>query len=387
MNKTETIKYIGVDDHITDLFEGQYPIPQGISYNSYLILDEKIAVMDTVDMHFSTEWLDKIDSLCPKHPPDFLVVHHMEPDHSAAICLFMEKYPEATLVTSQKSLVFIKQFFGVDFSSRCITVKEGDHLTLGLHTLQFIEAPMVHWPEVLMTYEENSQTLFSGDAFGTFGIHNENWADEAARYYFGIVGKYGMQVQKVLNKLTFLSIRTICSLHGPRLTTDIDTYLNLYHTWSAYEPEKSGIVIAYTSMYGNTQTAVRKLAQLLKEKQMEVRLFDLSRDEMTNVVAEAFRYDTLILATPTYNGGLFPYMHTFINHLTERNYQNRRIAFLENGSWAPTAAKTMKKMLEACKNITFCETIVTIRSALSEESHAQLLMLAEELSNTTPAPK
>lgn len=385
MNMADSIKYIGVKDHITDLFEGQYPIPHGISYNSYLIQDEKIAVMDTVDAHFTDEWLEQIENLCPEKTPDFLVVQHMEPDHSASVCRFMQKYPAALLVTSKKALEILQQFWGTSFEGRFLIVKERDRLTLGSHTLRFIEAPMVHWPEVIMTYEEKTQTLFSADAFGTFGTEDSSshipagWPDEAARYYFGIVGKYGMQVQKVLDKLSSLPVRAIYSLHGPRLTESIDYYLNLYRLWSTYEPDKSGMVIAYTSMYGNTRAAAEKLAELLKKQQHKVILYDLTRDEMTNAVAETFRYDTLILATPTYNGGIFPPMQTFITHLIQRNYQNRRIAFIENGSWAPTAASAMRKLFEHSKNIRFCETVVTIKSALSEESDRQLLALSEEL--------
>lgn len=393
-----TIKYIGVEDRITDLFEGQYPIPEGISYNSYLIFDEKTVVMDTVDVQFTAEWLAKIKKALPTQAPDFLIVQHMEPDHSASICQFMKEYPETTLVASAKAFTMLKQFFNEDFQERRLVVKEGDRLSLGTHSLLFYEAPMVHWPEVIMTYEEKTKTFFSADAFGTFGTQGKTknfWADEASRYYFGIVGKYGPQVQNLLKKVALSEIAFICPLHGPVLTQNLSYYMDLYQTWSSYRPEKKGIVIAYTSMYGNTSKAVKTLAGYLEEgffaaseiastDSPKVHLWDLARSDITKVVAESFRYDTLILATPTYNGGIFPCMRDFIQHLTERNFQNRQIAFIENGSWAPNAIKTMQKMLENSKNLIFFENNVTIKSALTEENLQQLKSLADRISSTVP---
>ena len=379
---TNDIQYAGVNDHELDLFEGQYKVENGMAYNSYVILDEKIAVMDTVDGLFTEEWLKNVQDAVQTRCPDYLIVQHMEPDHSANIAIFMEKYPEAVVVSSAKAFVMMQQFFGTDFADRRIVVKEGDTLSLGKHTLAFVEAPMVHWPEVIVTYDSFDKVLFSADGFGKFGALDveEDWACEARRYYIGIVGKYGMQVQKLLKKAAALDIQIICPLHGPVLTEDLGYYLNLYDIWSSYRPESEGVLIAYTSVYGNTKNAVELLeAKLLEKGCPKVTVADLARDDMAEAVEDAFRYDKLVLATTTYNADIFPFMKEFIHHLTERNYQNRTVAFVENGSWAPTAAKTMKKMLGNSKNLTFTETSVCVRSALNEESASQIEKLAEEL--------
>ncbi len=380
---TNDIKYIGVNDRKTDLFEGQYRIPNGISYNSYAIIDEKIAIMDTVDAAFTHEWLDNIQNVLGERRPDYLIVQHMEPDHSANIVSFLKAYPETVIVSSSKAFAMMKNFFGTEFEDRRIVVGEGDTLTLGRHVLTFVGAPMVHWPEVIVTYDSTDKVLFSADGFGKFGDLNANepWADEARRYYIGIVGKYGSQVQVLLKKAAGLDIEKICPLHGPVLTENLGYYLSLYDTWSSYQVEEDGIVIAYTSVYGNTKKAVSLLAEKLKTKGCpKVVVHDLARSDMAEAVADAFRYGKLVLATTTYNAGIFPFMRDFIHHLTERNFQNRTVALIENGSWAPLAAKVTTEMLSKAKNITFTENSVKIRSALSEESTAQLDALADELS-------
>lgn len=379
---TNDIKYVGVNDRDIDLFEGQYIVENGMAYNSYVILDKKIAVMDSVDANFKDEWLDNLADVLGDKTPDYLIVQHMEPDHSANIDAFAEKYPDAQIVASAQAFNMMKNFFGTDFSDRRIVVKEGDTLELGEHTLTFITAPMVHWPEVIMTYDSRDKVLFSADGFGKFGAldADEDWACEARRYYFGIVGKYGTQVQNVLKKAAALEIQTICPLHGPILKENLDYYLGLYNTWSSYGTESEGIVIAYTSVYGHTKAAVELLAQKLNDAGCpKVAVTDLARDDMAEAVEDAFRYGTLVLATTTYNADIFPFMREFINHLTERNFSNRTIAFVENGSWAPTAAKVMRKMLEDCKNIKFAENTVTIKSALSDDNRAQIDALAAEL--------
>ena len=376
------IRYIGVNDHKIDLFEGQYIVPNGMAYNSYLILDEKIAVMDTVDAAFTHEWLDNLQNALGGRIPDYLVVQHMEPDHSANIMQFLKAYPNATVVSSAKAFVMMKNFFGTDFADNRIVVGEGDTLCLGTHTLTFVTAPMVHWPEVIVTYDSTDKVLFSADGFGKFGALDveEDWACEARRYYIGIVGKYGSQVQALLKKAAGLDIQTICPLHGPVLTENLGYYLNLYDIWSSYQPEEEGIVIAYTSVYGNTRKAVLQLAEMLKANGCpKVVVNDLARCDMAEAVEDAFRYSKLVLATTTYNADIFPFMRDFITHLTERNYSNRTVALMENGSWAPMAAKVMRGMLEKSKNLTFTETTVKILSALNEDSTAQLGALAEEL--------
>ena len=379
---TNNIKYVGVNDRDIDLFEGQYIVENGMAYNSYVILDKKIAVMDSVDANFKDEWLDNLADVLGDKTPDYLIVQHMEPDHSANIDAFAEKYPDAQIVASAQAFNMMKNFFGTDFSDRRIVVKEGDTLELGEHTLTFITAPMVHWPEVIMTYDSRDKVLFSADGFGKFGAldADEDWACEARRYYFGIVGKYGTQVQNVLKKAAALEIQTICPLHGPILKENLDYYLGLYNTWSSYGTESEGVVIAYTSVYGHTKAAVELLAQKLNDAGCpKVAVTDLARDDMAEAVEDAFRYGTLVLATTTYNADIFPFMREFINHLTERNFSNRTIAFVENGSWAPTAAKVMRKMLEDCKNIKCAENTVTIKSALSDDNRAQIDALAAEL--------
>ncbi len=379
---TNDIKYIGVNDFKTDLFEGQYKIPNGISYNSYAIIDEKIAIMDTVDAGFTHEWLDNIQNTLGSRKPDYLVVQHMEPDHAANIHTFAKAYPTATIVSSAKAFVMMKNFFGNDFADRRVVVAEGDTLPLGKHTLTFVSAPMVHWPEVFVTYDITDKVLFSADGFGKFGVPgtDEPWADEARRYFIGIVGKYGAQVQSLLKKAAGLDISMICPLHGPVLKEDLGYYLNLYNTWSSYQPEEDGIVVAYTSVYGNTKKAVQILAEKLTANGCpKVVVHDLARCDMAEAVADAFRYSKLVLATTTYNAEIFPFMREFINHLTERNFSNRTVAFIENGSWAPLAAKVMKNMLEKSKNLTYAENTVKILSALNEESSTQLNALADEL--------
>ena len=382
MDITNDIKYVGVNDHEIDLFEGQYIVPNGMAYNSYVIMDEKTAVMDTVDARFKQEWLENIKTYLGDREPDYLIVQHMEPDHSANIAAFMEVYGHTTIVASAKAFAMMKQFFGTAFEDRSMVIKEGDTLSLGTHTLQFVAAPMVHWPEVMVTYDSCDKVLFSADAFGKFGALDaeEDWACEARRYYIGIVGKYGMQAQKLLQKASALEIQTICPLHGPVLTENLEYYLGLYQTWSSYEPESEGVVIAYTSVYGNTKKAVELLEQeLLAKGCPKVAVHDLARTDMAEAVEDAFRYNKLVLATTTYNADIFPFMREFINHLTERNYQNRTVAFMANGSWAPTAAKVMGAMLEGSKKLTVAETTVRILSALNDESRAQVTALAEEL--------
>ena len=379
---TEEIKYIGVNDHAIDLFEGQYIVPNGMSYNSYLILDERIAILDSVDAAFREEWLANIQEALVGRTPDYLIVQHMEPDHSANITAFADAYPNAVIVASEKAFRMIKQFFGTDYPERRLVVKEGDTLSLGKHQLQFIEAPLVHWPEVIMTYDSTEHLLFSADAFGKFGSLDaeEDWTCEARRYYIGIVGKYGAPVQKLLSKASVLNIRTICPLHGPVLSENLGYYLNLYNIWSSYQPEEEGILIAYTSVYGNTKKAVLLLEDELKKKgYSKVVVTDLARSDMAEAVEDAFRYSKLVLATTTYNGEIFPFMREFIHHLTERNYSNRTVAFIENGSWAPVAARIMKSRLENSKNLTYVDTTVKILSALNDESIAQIKTLAAEL--------
>ena len=379
---TNDIKYIGVNDHNVDLFEGQYVVPNGMAYNSYAIMDDKIAIMDTVDQNFTHEWLDNIQNTLGNRKPDYLVVQHMEPDHSANIFNFAKTYPEATIVSSAKAFAMMQNFFGTAFEDRRIVVGEGDTLTLGKHVLTFVTAPMVHWPEVIVTYDSYDKVLFAADGFGKFGALDveEEWACEARRYFIGIVGKYGAQVQALLKKAATLDIAKICPLHGPVLTENLGYYLNLYNTWSSYQPEEEGIVIAYTSVYGNTKKAVMKLAEKLKANGCpKVVVNDLARCDMAEAVEDAFRYSKLVLATTTYNAEIFPFMRDFICHLTERNYQNRTIGLIENGSWAPLAAKVMRGMFEKSKNITFAENTVRILSALNEESSAQLDALADEL--------
>ena len=373
---TEDIIYVGVNDHEVDLFEGQYDVPNGMAYNSYVVLDEKVAVFDTVDAHFKDEWLANLEEAFAGRTPDYLIVQHMEPDHAANIANFAEKYPEAKIVGNAKTFPMMKQFFGTDFADRQVIVKEGETLSTGKHNLTFVMAPMVHWPEVMMTYDTTDKIFFSADAFGKFGALDveEEWDCEARRYYIGIVGKYGPMVQKSLE------IKAICPLHGPVLTENLEHYLNLYNIWSSYQVETEGTVIAYTSVYGNTKKAVELLAEKLKEEGCpKVVVTDLARDDMAEAVEDAFRYGKLILATMTYNGDIFPFMKEFINHLTERSYQNRTIGFVENGSWTPMAAKIMKAAFEKSKNITFADTTVTIRSAVDETSEAQIVALAKEM--------
>ncbi len=390
MEITKDIIYVGVNDHDVDLFEGHYIVPEGMAYNSYLICDDKIAVMDSVDGHFTDEWIGNIKAAAGDRTPDYLVVQHMEPDHSGSIRGFMEAFPQASVVSSQKAFGMMKNFFeGEEYADRRVVVKEGDTLELGSHVLNFIAAPMVHWPEVIMTYESTDKVLFSADGFGKFGAldvcgetgaDDDDWACEARRYYFGIVGKYGMQVQAVLKKAAGLDIQTICPLHGPVLMEDLGYYLDLYNTWSSYGAETKGVVISYTSVYGNTKKAVELLAEKLEEKGVpKVVVNDLARSDMAECVEDGFRYDTQVFATTTFNNDIFPFMKEYIHHLTERNYQNRTVAFVENGSWAPVAAKTMKGMLEGCKNLTSAENGVKIVSALNDESRAQIEALAEEL--------
>ena len=382
MKITNDIKYIGVNDREIDLFEGQYEVPNGMAYNSYVITDKKIAVMDTVDARFGDEWLRNLVSVIGDAEPDYLIVQHMEPDHSSNINLFMEKYKNATVVSSDKAFVMMKQFFGDDYADRRIVVKENDTLCLGEHTLTFVTAPMVHWPEVIVTYDAYDKVLFSADAFGKFGAldADEDWACEARRYYFGIVGKYGAQAQRLLAKAAGLDISIICPLHGPVLSENLGYYLGLYNTWTSYGVESEGIVIAYTSVYGNTRKAVELLANELRECGCpKVTVNDLARCDMAEAVEDAFRYGKIVLATTTYNADIFPFMREFIHELNERGYQNRTVALIENGSWAPTAAKKMRAMLEGGKSISFTDTAVTIRSAMTEENRKELRAMAEEL--------
>ncbi len=379
---TDDIKYIGVNDHKIDLFEGQYVVPNGMAYNSYAIIDEKIAIMDTVDANFTDNWLRNLKLALDGRTPDYLVVQHMEPDHSANIVNFVKAYPDAKIVASAKAFVMMKQFFGTDFAEKQIVVGEGDTLSLGKHNLTFVTAPMVHWPEVIVTYDSCDKVLFSADGFGKFGALDaeEDWACEARRYYIGIVGKYGAQVQALLKKAAGLDIKKICPLHGPVLSENLGYYLDLYNTWSSYGTESEGVVIAYTSVYGNTKKAVEYLAESLKAKGCpKVVVNDLARCDMAEAVEDAFRYGKIVLATTTYNNDVFPFMREFINHLTERNFQNKQVGIIENGSWAPAAAKVMTAMLEKSKNLTYCENSVKIMSAINEENKTQLEALADEL--------
>lgn len=384
MKISNDIAYIGVNDREIDLFEGQYAVPNGMAYNSYVIIDEKIAVFDTVDKNFGTQWLKNLDEALGGKTPDYLIVQHMEPDHSANIVLFAEKYPDAKIVANDKAFVMMSQFFDFDLGDRKMSVKNGESLSLGKHELTFVFAPMVHWPEVMMTYDSTDKVLFSADAFGKFGAldTDEDWACEARRYYFGIVGKYGAQVQAVLKKAAALDIKTICPLHGPVLSENLGYYLDLYNTWSSYGVESDGVVIAYTSVYGNTKAAAELLAQKLKEKGCpKVAVNDLARCDMAEAVEDAFRYGKIVLATTTYNADVFPFMREFINELTERNFQNRFVGIIENGSWAPMAAKVIKKMLENSKNITFADTVVTVKSAMKQNTADDIERLADEIIN------
>ncbi len=381
MKITDKIVYIGVNDREIDLFEGQYVVPNGMSYNSYIINDEKIAVCDTVDKNFGDEWLSNIENTLQGKEPDFLIVHHMEPDHSANIDKFMEKYKSAVIVATAKAFTMMQQFFGTDYADRQIVVGEGDTLSLGKSELTFVTAPMVHWPEVMLSYEKSSKTLFSADAFGKFGAKDaeEEWDCEARRYYIGIVGKYGAQVQALLKKAAGLEIERICPLHGPVLSDNLSHYINLYNTWSSYEAETKGVFIAYTSVYGNTKQAALMLKSEIENLGEKVSVCDLAREDWAEAVEDAFRYDRIVLATTTYNGGIFPFMHEFINHLTERNFQNRTVGIIENGSWALMAEKTIKGMLEKSKNITYTEAGVHIKSALRDENIEEIKNLAKEL--------
>ena len=378
MQVTDSIRYVGVNDHQVDLFEGQYHVPNGMSYNSYVILDEKVAVMDTVDIHFGEEWMANVKAVLAGRTPDYLIVQHMEPDHSANISRFLEEYPQATVVATAKAFVMMKQFFGNDYADRRIVASEMSELSLGAHTLHFVMTPMVHWPEVMVTYESSEKVLFSADGFGKFGALDcdEPWDDEARRYYIGIVGKYGVQVQALLKKAAALDIAVICPLHGPVLTSDLSHYVNLYQLWSTYTPEKEAVVIAYASVYGNTKEAALLLADILREKGKEVHVYDLARCDMSQAVADAFCCSSLVLASITYNADCYPCMKTFINQLVEHNYQKRTVGFIENGSWAPMAAKVMQKMLEGCKNLTMAEPVVTVRGAVNEQAKEQIQELA-----------
>ena len=381
MNVSDSIRYVGVNDHSVDLFEGQYLVPNGMAYNSYVILDEKTAVFDTVDVHFGEEWLRNVEKALEGRKVDYLIIQHMEPDHSASLLAFLEKYPETTVVGNAKTFVLSKQFYPEVIIKKALEVKDGESLSLGKHVLNFLFAPMVHWPEVMVTYDEYEKTLFSADAFGKFGALDvsEDWDCEARRYYIGIVGKYGAQVQKLLKAASGLDIKRICPLHGPVLEDNLAHYIGKYDTWSSYKPEDSGVLIAYASIYGHTKTAAEKLAQILEKLGEKVVVADLAREDMAECVEDAFRYDRLVLASVTYNGGIFPCMEAFINHLTERNYQNRKIAFIENGSWGPAAKRVMQAKFEKSKDITFFETAVTIKSSLNGESEAALEKLAEEI--------
>lgn len=382
MHISDAIRYIGVNDHQIDLFEGQYVVENGMAYNSYLILDEKTLVMDTVDAHFSEAWLANLKKELGGRVPDYLMIQHMEPDHSGSIAAFMEAYPEAQILASAMAFKFMKQFYGSDYPKRQKVAAEGDNLSLGSHTLQFIGAPMVHWPEVLVTYETSEQVLFSADGFGKFGALDteEDWACEARRYYIGIVGKYGMQVQSLIKKLDGVPLSAICPLHGPVLKENLDYYLGLYNTWSSYGVETEGVMIAYTSVYGHTKEAAELLAAELETLGCpKVAVNDLARCDMAEAVEDAFRYGKIVLATTTYNMEIFPFMREFIHELTERNFQNRTVALIENGSWTPAAAKIMKELLSGCKNLSFSQTNVRILSALTEENKEQIKALAKEL--------
>ena len=381
MEISRDIKYIGVNDHRGELFEGQYVVPNGMAYNSYVILDDKIAVMDTVDVNFTQEWLTKLELVLCGRKPDYLVVQHMEPDHSASMAVFMEQYPEAVVVASAKAFSMMKNFFGKDYAERRMVVADGSILPLGKHELTFFTAMMVHWPEVIVTYDAKDKVLFSADAFGKFGALDveDDWVSEARRYYIGIVGRYGQQVQSLLQKVASCDIQKICPLHGPVLSENLGYYMGLYQTWAAYEPEKSGVVIAYATIYGNTRKAAELLAEKLREKGCEVVVYDLARCDMHKAVADAFCYDRLVLASSTYNADVFPFMKTFIQHLTERQFQNRKVGLIENGSWAPLSSRVMRKMLETSKNLTFADTTVKIFSAVKEENITEIEALAEEL--------
>jgi len=382
MEFSKSVKYVGVNDHQIDLFEGQYVVPNGMAYNSYVILDEKIAVLDTVDASFKDEWLSNVEAVLDGKKPTYLIVQHMEPDHSANIDVFVKKYPEVKIVANSKAFTMMKNFFGTDYADRQIAVADGSTLDLGEHKLSFVTAPMVHWPEVIMTYDSTEKILFSADAFGKFGALDvqEDWACEARRYYVGIVGKYGAQVQALFKKVGGIDIKTICPLHGPILTEDLGYYLNLYNIWSSYGVESEGVAIFYTSVYGNTKKAVEKLAkELEKEGAKKVVVNDLARCDMAEAVEDAFRYGKIVLATTTYNGEIFPFMREFINHLTERNFQNRTVGFIENGSWAPVATKVMKGMLEKCKNLQYTENNVKVLSAVSSQNESEISALAKEL--------
>lgn len=381
MEISKDIRYVGVNDREIDLFEGQYVVPNGMAYNSYVILDEKIAVMDTVDRRFQTEWLSSIERELKGRQPDYLIVQHMEPDHSASILAFTEKYPNAKIVASTRAFIMMKNYYGSDFPERQVVAGEGSTLALGMHTLTFLGAPMVHWPEVIVTYDSKDKVLFSADGFGKFGTTDtdEDWACEARRYYFGIVGKYGAQVQSLLKKVSNFEIACICPLHGPVLKENLGYYLDLYNTWSRYGVESEGVLIAYTSVYGNTKQAVELLAEELQKQGEKVVVSDLARSDMAEAVEDAFRYGKIVLATTTYNGDIFPFMREFIHHLTERNFQNRRVAFIENGSWAPMATRTMRSMLEGCKNLQYTLATVKILSAVTEENKAEIRALAKEL--------
>lgn len=374
MQVTDSIRYVGVNDHQVDLFEGQYQVPNGMSYNSYVILDEKVAVMDTVDIHFGEEWMANVKAVLAGRTPDYLIVQHMEPDHSANISRFLEEYPQATVVATAKAFVMMKQFFGNDYADRRIVASEMSELSLGAHTLHFVMAAMVHWPEVMVTYESSEKVLFSADGFGKFGALDcdEPWDDEARRYYIGIVGKYGVQVQALLKKAAALDIAVICPLHGPVLTSDLSHYVNLYQLWSTYTPEKKAVVIAYASVYGNTKEAALMMAEELRKNGKEVIVHDLARCDMAQAVADAFCCSSLVLASITYNADCYPCMKTFINQLIEHNYQKRTVGFIENGSWAPMAAKMMQKMLEGCKNLTMAEPVVTVRGAVTKQAKPQI---------------
>lgn len=382
MKITNDIKYVGVNDHEIDLFEGQFIVPNGMSYNSYIIMDEKIAVMDSVDANFGDQWISNIKNELAGKSPDYLVVHHMEMDHSANIAKFMEVFPNAKIVSSKLAFVMMKNYFGTDFSENQIVVTEGSSLELGKHKLNFVTAPNVHWPEVIMSYESTDKVLFSADGFGKFGALDveEEWACEARRYYFGIVGKFGDAVQSVLKKLSGIDVNFICPLHGPVLSENLEYYINLYNTWSSYGVESEGVFVAYTSVYGNTKKAIEKFVEILKEKGCaKVAVADLAREDMAECVEDAFRYGKIILATTTYTNDIFPFMKEFIHHLTDRNYQNRKIGLIENGTWNPLAAKVMTKMFENSKNITFCPTVVTIKTAMNDETVNELEKLAEEI--------
>lgn len=382
-NFSENIKYIGVDDRDLDLFEGQYVVPEGMAYNSYVIVEEKIAVTDTVDAHKVNEWLANLEAALAGRKPDYLVIHHLEPDHAGGIADFVAKYPEATLVASAKAFALLPQFMALPAATKTQTVKEGDTLTLGAHTLQFIGAPMVHWPEVLFSYEQSEKVLFAADAFGKFGVYDadpDDWACEARRYYFNIVGKYGNQVQAVLKKAAALDIKTICPLHGPVLTENLGYYIDKYNTWSSYAPEDKGVLVAYASIYGGTKKAAELLGEKLTAAGVEkVVVSDLARSDMAEVIEDAFRYDRMVVAAPTYDAGLFPVMEDFLNHLKAKNFSNRKVGVVENGTWAPMAAKKMTEILSSLKNVTLAETVVTVKSSLSAESEAAMDKLVSEL--------